>query len=80
MSLSESVTKVGEKAFAGCTALEKLVLPKSLKEIGYGILEGDENLRVLAYRGSQNDWTKVTKHKNWNSGLYIGVTEYNSKL
>ena len=77
--LSEGVVKIGDKAFAMCTALDKIVLPKTLTEIGFGMLDGDESIRVFAYRGSQADWAKVKKPNNWNNYMYLRI-EYNSKL
>ena len=40
----DGIESIGERAFAGCTALEKIFPPASLKTIGAGAFEGDVNL------------------------------------
>ena len=68
VNLAEGVVSLGEKVFAGDAALEKVVLPLSLKSVGYGLFYGASSLRELAYRGTQTDWNRVEKAKGWNYG------------
>ena len=63
-----------EKAFAECSALEKIVLPKSLKTLGYAIPMNTDKLRTIGYRGSAYEWSTIAKDRdgNWNkdAGTY----------
>lgn len=38
--LSNGITEIGDKAFKGCSGIEKIVLPESVKKIGYSAFEG----------------------------------------
>ncbi len=48
-----AVTEISEGAFAGNDTINALLLPKTLKTIGSGALEGCENLKVIAFRGEE---------------------------
>ena len=45
VNIGEGVTSVNAYAFAGCSNLERVILPKSLKEISYGMFRECKNLR-----------------------------------
>lgn len=68
VDLGEGVTVIGEKAFSDCTAAEKIILPKSLTRIEYGAFQNTSALRVLGYRGSNNDWWKIKFASDWSRG------------
>ena len=53
------VTKIGEYAFAGCTSIESVTIPKSVKEISYGAFADCKNIAVVTYKGSFKDWCAV---------------------
>ena len=61
----DGVTKIGEHAFADCTSIESVEIPKSVKEIGYGAFVGCKNIAVVTYKGSFKDWCAV----DWDSDL-----------
>lgn len=71
INLGEGVTVIGEKAFADCTSAEKMILPKSLTRIEYGAFQNTSSLRVLGYRGSNNDWWKLKLASDWSKGAGI---------
>ena len=48
-----AVTEISEGAFAGNDAINALLLPKTLKTVGSGALEGCENLKVIAFCGEE---------------------------
>ena len=45
VNIGEGVTSVNAYSFAGCSNLERVILPKSLKEISYGMFRECKNLR-----------------------------------
>mgnify|MGYP006939738503 CR=1 FL=1 len=49
-------TRIGDKiddiAFRGCENLKKMVIPESVKEFGWGVLNGCENVVVVCKEGS----------------------------
>lgn len=47
MDIGEGVTSVNAYAFAGCSNLERVILPESLKEIPDGMFEDCENLKHI---------------------------------
>ncbi|MDE6068359.1 MAG: leucine-rich repeat domain-containing protein, partial [Treponemataceae bacterium] len=59
------VTKIGEYAFAGCTSIESVTIPKSVKEISYGAFASCKNIAMVTYKGSFKDWCAV----DWDRSL-----------
>ena len=57
--LAEGVTRVGARCFADCKKLDKVVLPRSIQQIGESFLSNTENLRILGYRGSASEWYNI---------------------
>ena len=43
-----SVTKIDDCAFRGCTSLDKVIIPDSVKDMGWGIFDGCEE-KVVVY-------------------------------
>lgn len=59
VNIGEGVTSVNAYAFAGCSNLERVILPKSLKEISYGMFrEWIENENKLNDLGDYNTFTR----------------------
>ena len=59
VTLAEGIYKVGARCFAECKKLDKLILPKTIRQIGESILYNVEHLRVLGYRGTSSEWYKI---------------------
>ena len=52
----------GDKAcgvFAGCTNLERITIPVSIRKIAEGTFTGCESLTDVYYEGSYEDWKKI---------------------
>ena len=49
--LPDSLTKISDCAFQGCTALESLTIPASVESLGLYTFTGDTSLRVIRFRG-----------------------------
>ncbi|MBR3843527.1 MAG: leucine-rich repeat protein, partial [Christensenellaceae bacterium] len=76
IALPEGLTTLGEKVFASCNALERVTMPKSLSEIGYGLFYDTPGLRVLEYRGNSSAWRKVEKAKDWDEFAGTNTIKY----
>ena len=50
--LPDTLESIGEWAFRDCAGLERLVIPKSVKEIGAESFLGCSNLTIIAEKGS----------------------------
>ena len=53
IAIPDSVTKIGEKAFHGCTSLTSIAIPDSVTEIGDNAFEGCTNLTKVHIRNKQ---------------------------
>ena len=49
--LFDSVTDIGDEAFANCLNLTEIVIPNSVKTIGAGAFSGSANLRSVVFKG-----------------------------
>ena len=52
------VTHIGMGAFARCTSLESVEIPKCVTEISYAF-DGCKNIAMVTYKGSFKDWCAV---------------------
>ena len=54
LTIPESVTRIGNQAFFGCTGIERIVLPESLGSIGAGAFDGmSSNLVAVVKEGGR---------------------------
>ena len=53
------VTEIGAGAFAGCTGLRIIVLPKTIRTIGSGAFTGMSSNLQFRYYGSYTDWDQM---------------------
>lgn len=44
----DSVTTIGDRAFAECDALTDIVIPEGVESIGYGLVDGCDNLQSIS--------------------------------
>ena len=70
--VDDGVTRIGENAFAGCSALRSIVLPVSLTYIAAGAFDGCTSLESIYYGGSLRQWKENV------SGLSDGMN--NAKI
>lgn len=63
--IPETVTEIGEFAFANCTKMKWIDLRKGLLTIGTSALEGTTALKEIYFAGYAADWTDVQKGENW---------------
>ena len=69
-----AVTEISEGAFAGNDTINALLLPKTLKTVGSGALEGCENLKVIAFCGEEPSFGESLA-KNCDNLVEIDVLE-----
>ena len=46
--------------------LTKIVFPKNLKKIWYGVFTDCKNLKEIEFAGTKEQWESITKISNWN--------------
>ena len=59
VSLPDTLTRIGDQAFRGCKALEKLVLPEALTEIGANAFLDCEGLKKASFAGSAQAFAEL---------------------
>lgn len=59
LELSEGVKKLNRYLFNGCVSLTTIVIPKSLTHIENNVFD-DTSLTEVLYKGSQEDWKKLS--------------------
>ena len=52
LEIPDSVTKIDDVAFRGCSELEKIIIPSSVVEFGWGMFNGCEKVTVYCESGS----------------------------
>ena len=80
VEIPDSITSIGEYAFADCTALTSIEIPDSVKSIGFGAFENCSNMTsiTLPFVGGELNATK-----NTSLGYIFGTSAHysiNSKL
>lgn len=58
--LDENTTDILKFAFAGWTALQRVVLPKSILSIEYNAFDGCSGVKEVVYQGTADEWTSVS--------------------
>ena len=64
ITIPESVTEIGNKAFFGCKSLSSVVIPEGVTEIGEGAFYGCKSLSSVEFGGTRAQWEAV-KGKQW---------------
>ncbi len=75
--IGDSVTSIGNSAFSGCSSLTSVELPNSVTSIGSRAFSDCSSLTSIKYRGTQEDWNKISRDISWNDGTYSYTITYN---
>ena len=69
----DTVTKIGDRAFADCVSIEKVSITYALECIGAGAFENCTSLTRIEYYGTVEEWKSIQKGAEWdkNTGEYI---------
>lgn len=58
LSIPEGVAVIGTQAFSWC-GIKTLILPRTLKRIGYKVLEDCDDLSQVFYCGTESEWDEI---------------------
>lgn len=68
--VKENIMVIKENAFAACTKLQTIKLPKSLKKIKNSAFSMCTHLSTINYNGTKEDWKKIKIDPAGNSVLF----------
>ena len=63
--IPDSVTSIGNAAFAGCTGLTSITIPDSVTRIGNYAFYNCTELTSINYSGTKAQWKSFAKESNW---------------
>ena len=68
IAIPDSVTSIGNGAFAGCTSLTSVTIPDSVTSIGDKAFDGCESLKKIQYKGTLAQWCEIDN--DYSLGFY----------
>lgn len=68
VTIPNDVASIGRGAFSGCTGLMSLIIPNSVTLIGENAFANCSGLTSITYKGTKEQWNKISKGNNWNYG------------
>jgi hypothetical protein len=71
IEIPKSVKVLSDNVFLNCTSLNSIILPASIESIGEMFVEGCTDIKLINYRGSYNQWSKIKIAKDFPSDLKI---------
>ncbi|MBR2322402.1 MAG: leucine-rich repeat protein [Clostridia bacterium] len=67
LTLPNDITKIHQSAFYNNNKLTSIVIPDSVTSIGDSAFYDCDSLTSIKYRGSQSQWSAISKASDWNS-------------
>lgn len=71
IEIPDTVKVLADNVFLGCTELDSIVLPASIESIGPMFLKDCTSIKLINYRGSYNQWSKIKIAEDFPSDLKI---------
>lgn len=65
----DTVTGIGDFAFANVVFIEKVSISTTLKSIGQGAFSNCTSLAKIEYYGTIEEWNDISKGENWNQNV-----------
>ena len=78
ITIPDSVTSIEDKVFRRCSKLTNITIPNSVTSIGDYAFDGCTNLKTVNYKGTQEEWNKITIGTS-NESLTNATINYNYK-
>ena len=75
--IPDSVTSIGDYAFAYCYSLTSVVIPDSVTSIGNYAFHGCKKLKTVFYKGTPEQWGKISISTYGNDYLKSATRVYN---
>ena len=72
-SVPNSVTSIGNSAFASCENLASITIPNSVTSIGLDAFMQCKNLANIYYKGTEEQWNTIAKGSGWDLGMGMKV-------
>ena len=76
-TIPDSVTSIGERAFEYCDSLTSVTIGNSVETIGDWAFLWCDSLTIIKYRGTETQWSAITKGSDWDSGTENYTITYN---
>lgn len=72
LTIEEGIKSIGDQAFNNSENLEVVNIPSTVSIICYGAFSNCTALKTINYNGSEDEWKKIKKEKDWDasSGKY----------
>ena len=80
ITIPNSVTSIGNRAFAECTALTSITIPNSVTEVGGGVFYGCSSLKSVVLSENMTSLPIGNKKESWGESYYYGFFERCSSL
>ena len=77
VTIPNSVTSIGNSAFYNCSSLTSIVIPVSVTSIGDWAFAGCIGLTGIQYRGTEEQWSAISKEYGWDSDTGNYTVTYN---
>ncbi len=68
VTIPDGVSVINGNTFSGCIALRSAVIPASVSQINGKAFYGCSSLSDIYYTGTADQWSRITKADDWNSG------------
>ena len=78
--IPNSVTSIGEYAFAGCDSLIYITIPDSVKSIGDGAFYGCEKLTSITFQGTILQWAEIKLYSEYEYEIIVHCTDGNVEI
>ena len=77
VTIGNSVESIGSHAFIGCSSLTSIEIPDSVTSIGEKAFECCSSLTSIKYRGTEEQWSKISKRYHWDNATGSYTITYN---